>query len=144
MRRTDIAETFSAYSTFVTTFDNDNYDTSLPAANKIYSASVKKADERYPEEEKLVRARPTRVCACAHRIDRFAQLCAQKAAGYSAQAYLDYVSWEREVKRPDVVLVKQLFERAIKDHPQELELWEAYLEFLVSDIVATSTAVFTN
>ena len=61
MRRTDIAETFSAYSTFVTTFDNDNYDTSLPAANKIYSASVKKADERYPEEEKLVRARPTRV-----------------------------------------------------------------------------------
>ncbi|GAA5954263.1 hypothetical protein JCM8115_003354 [Rhodotorula mucilaginosa] len=102
----DIAETFSAYSTFVTTFDNDNYDTSLPAANKIYSASVKKADERYPEEEKL------------------------KATGYSAQAYLDYVSWEREVKRPDVVLVKQLFERAVKDHPQELELWETYLEFL--------------
>ena len=31
-----------------------------------------------------------------------------------------------------MVLVKQLFERAIKDHPQELEVWEAYLEFLVS------------
>ncbi|GAA5982729.1 hypothetical protein JCM10908_006763 [Rhodotorula pacifica] len=102
----DIADTFSTYSTFVTTFDNDNYDTSLPAANKIYSASVKKADERYPEEEKL------------------------KTAGNSVQAYLDYISWEREVKRPDVVLVKQLFERVIKDHPQELELWESYMEFM--------------
>lgn len=132
MQRADIAETFSAYSTFVTTFDNDNYDTSLPAANKIYSASVKKADERYPEEEKLVRTKSDQVWASAHHIDRFSQPRPQKAAGYSAQAYLDYVSWEREVKRPDVVLVKQLFERAIKDHPQELELWETYLEFLVS------------
>ncbi|GAA5875208.1 hypothetical protein JCM3774_004169 [Rhodotorula dairenensis] len=102
----DIAETFSTYSTFVTTFDNDNYDTSLPAANKIYSASVKKSDERYAEEEKL------------------------KAARNSVQAYLDYIAWEREVKRPDVALVKQLFERAIKDHPRELELWESYMEFL--------------
>ncbi|BGP27978.1 Splicing factor [Rhodotorula toruloides] len=102
----DIAETFSAYSSFVTTFDNDNYDKSLPAANKIYSATVKKADERYPEEEKL------------------------KAAGYSAQAYLDYVAWEREVKRPDTPLVKAIFERAVKDHPSDIEVWEAYLEFL--------------
>lgn len=49
----DIAETFSAYSTFVSTFDNDNYSKSLPAANKIYSPTAAKADERYPEEEKL-------------------------------------------------------------------------------------------
>ncbi|POY75020.1 hypothetical protein BMF94_1996 [Rhodotorula taiwanensis] len=102
----DIAETFSSYSTFVSTFDNDNYDKSLPAANKIYSGNAKKADERYPEEEKL------------------------KAAGFSVQAYLDYISWEREVKRPDTPLVKQLFERAIRDSPEDAELWDAYLEFL--------------
>ncbi|GAA6026461.1 hypothetical protein JCM8202_005309 [Rhodotorula sphaerocarpa] len=102
----DIAETFSAYSTFVSTFDNDNYSKSLPAANKIYSPTAAKADERYPEEEKL------------------------KAAGRTAQAYLDYVAWEREVKRPDTALVKQLFERAIRHHPEDLNLWESYLEFL--------------
>lgn len=55
----------------------------------------------------------------------------QKAAGYSAQAYLDYVAWEREVKRPDTPLVKGIFERAVKDHPNDIEVWEAYLEFLV-------------
>lgn len=55
----------------------------------------------------------------------------QKAAGHSAQAYLDYVAWEREVKRPDTPLVKGIFERAVKDHPSDIEVWEAYLEFLV-------------
>ncbi|BGP52072.1 Splicing factor [Rhodotorula kratochvilovae] len=102
----DIAETFSAYSSFVTAFDNENYDKSLPAANKIYSGPAKKADDRYAEEEKL------------------------KAAGYTAQAYLDYVAWEREVKRPDTPLVKGIFERAVKDHPTNLDVWEEYLSFL--------------
>lgn len=55
----------------------------------------------------------------------------QKAAGYSAQAYIDYVAWEREVKRPDTPLVKGIFERAVRDHPTNIEVWEAYLEFLV-------------
>ncbi|TNY18454.1 hypothetical protein DMC30DRAFT_53948 [Rhodotorula diobovata] len=102
----DIAETFSAYSSFVTNFDNDNYNKSLPAANKIFSATAKKSDERYAEEEKL------------------------KAAGYTPQAYLDYVSWEREVKRPDTPLVKGIFERAVADHPTEIDLWDEYLGFL--------------
>jgi len=56
---------------------------------------------------------------------------AQKAAGYSPQAYLDYVSWEREVKRPDTPLVKGIFERAVADHPTEIDLWDEYLGFLV-------------
>ncbi|GJN94155.1 hypothetical protein Rhopal_007229-T1 [Rhodotorula paludigena] len=102
----DIAETFSAYSSFVTAFDNDNYDKALPAANKIFSATARKSDERYPEEEKL------------------------KAAGYTAQAYMDYIAWEREVKRPDTPLVKALFERAARDHPLDHDVWEAYLEWL--------------
>lgn len=55
----------------------------------------------------------------------------QKAAGYTPQAYLDYVSWEREVKRPDTPLVKGIFERAVADHPTEIDLWDEYLGFLV-------------
>ncbi|BGP20599.1 hypothetical protein JCM10213_007133 [Rhodosporidiobolus nylandii] len=102
----DIAQTFSAYSSFVTQFDNDNYDEALPKANKAYSPAAKKSDERYPEEAKL------------------------EKAGFTPQAYLDYVSWEREVKRPDIPLVKGLFERAVHDHPAEVELWETWIEFL--------------
>ncbi|GAA6059133.1 hypothetical protein JCM10212_003880 [Sporobolomyces blumeae] len=100
-----IKDTFDSYSTFVTRFDNDNYDQSLPAASKIYSATSKKVDEREAEEAKL------------------------KRAGYTAQAYLDYIAWEREVKRPDVQLVKALCARATTDHPHDVELWETCVEF---------------
>ncbi|GAA5845158.1 hypothetical protein JCM3766R1_002090 [Sporobolomyces carnicolor] len=101
----NIKQTFDEYSHFVTKFDNDNYDQSLPAASKLYSGAAKKSDEREIEEAKL------------------------KAAGNSAQAYLDYIGWEREVKRPDVPLVKALFARATKDHPNEVEIWDTFVEF---------------
>lgn len=55
----------------------------------------------------------------------------QETNGFTPQAYLEYISWEREVKRPDIPLVKGLFERAIHDHPREIELWETWIEFLV-------------
>ncbi|GAA5836247.1 hypothetical protein JCM11251_001440 [Rhodosporidiobolus azoricus] len=102
----DIEQTFSAYSSFVTAYDNDNYDDALPKASKIVSPARKKADERFAEEAKL-----------------------EKAA-FSTQAYLDYIAWEREVKRPDIPLVKALFERAVHDHPAEVEIWETWIEFL--------------
>ncbi|GAA6015137.1 hypothetical protein JCM10207_003614 [Rhodosporidiobolus poonsookiae] len=100
-----IAQTFSAYSSFVTRYDNDNYDEALPKANAVYSPAVKKSDERYVEEDKLSKA------------------------GFTTQAYLDYISWEREVKRPDIPLVDTLFERAVHDHPSDTELWETWVEF---------------
>ncbi|GAA5974409.1 hypothetical protein JCM21900_003545, partial [Sporobolomyces salmonicolor] len=101
----NIKQTFDDYSSFVTKYDNDNYEQSLPSASKIYSGPAAKAEERDVAEIKL------------------------KAAGYTAQAYLDYIGWECEVKRPDTPLVKALCERAVKDHPTNLELWENYLEF---------------
>lgn len=51
---TDIKQTFDEYSSFVTKFDNDNYDQSLPAAAKLYAPAAKRSDEREIEEAKLV------------------------------------------------------------------------------------------
>ncbi|GAA5990216.1 hypothetical protein JCM11641_001820 [Rhodosporidiobolus odoratus] len=101
-----ISETFSAYSSFITKFDNATYDEALPAANKVFSAANKKVEERFEEEDKLSKS------------------------SFSSEAYMTYVSWEREVKRPDIFLVKNLLERAIHDHPSVIELWETWLEFL--------------
>lgn len=42
------------------------------------------------------------------------------------------------MKRPDTPLVKGVFERAVKDHPTNIEVWEAYLEFLVRSLSACS------
>jgi hypothetical protein len=50
-----IDTTFSEYSRFVTKFDNANYDTKLPAANKIFAPSQTATNLREGEERKLVR-----------------------------------------------------------------------------------------
>ncbi|GAA5883487.1 hypothetical protein JCM16303_003825 [Sporobolomyces ruberrimus] len=101
----NIKQTFDEYSTFVTKFDNDNYDVSLPAASKLYSGAAKKSDEREIEEVKL------------------------KQAGFTLRAYLEYIAWERQVKKPDTPLVKNLFERAVGEFPNEYEIWETWVEF---------------
>ena len=51
---TDIEDTFSAYSSLVTQYDNANYETSLSAANKIYAPTRKVVDVREPKEAELV------------------------------------------------------------------------------------------
>lgn len=124
----------------MTAFDNDNYDKALPAANKIFSATARKSDERYPEEEKLVRPRFPPLPFALPRATLTVRSRAQKAAGYTAQAYMDYVAWEREVKRPDTPLVKALFERAARDNPLDHDVWEAYLEWLVRRFSPLSSA----
>lgn len=45
---------------------------------------------------------------------------------------MNYIRWELEVKRPAIDLVKALFERAINDHPANIEIWDAFLEYSVS------------
>lgn len=35
------------------------------------------------------------------------------------------------MKAPDVKLVGALFARAVKDHSQNAEIWDAYIEFFV-------------
>lgn len=50
----DIEDTFSAYSSLVTQYDNANYEASLSAANKIYAPTRKIVDVREPKEAELV------------------------------------------------------------------------------------------
>lgn len=53
-----------------------------------------------------------------------------KQAGYTAEAYLDYVRYERTGKKAataDPAVARNLFERAVADHPRDWAIWEAYL-----------------
>lgn len=107
---TDLDETFDAYSPFVTKYDNMSYDSVMPAASKIKGQTSRKVDEREPKETELANA------------------------GFTDEAYKNYVDWELEVRNPDVPLVKMLFERAVANNRQSVMLWEAYIDFYVSQL----------
>jgi hypothetical protein len=125
--------TFSAYSSFVTKFDNDHYGERLPAANKVYSAARTTMNEREEEEAKLVRCIPS----CFIREPSLTTNCGQKKANYAEWAYLEYIRWETAVKKPAVPLVSALCERAVKDFPSSVDVWDTYLEFAVRPILSS-------
>lgn len=108
------AETFSAYSSFITKYDNSNYSTKLPAANKIYAPAVKVVDDgREAEESKLTKA-----------------AAAPDAGGVPPDwAFANYIAWENDVKRPRVKSVQGLYQRATAAHSENVELWETWVEF---------------
>lgn len=97
--------TFSDYSRFVTLHDNDSYSTRLPAANKRYAPALALLAEREVKEVEL------------------------KRQGYSPEVYIEYAAWERAVKRPALQLVVNLYNRAVAQYPEDVAVWDAYLEF---------------
>lgn len=56
----------------------------------------------------------------------------QKKSDFVDWGYLNYARWELEVPKPDLNLVQAIFNRAVKDHPMNVEIWDEYLEFGVS------------
>lgn len=104
----EIETTFSGYSRLITAYDNSKYDTLLPAANKIYAIAKAMMEEREAKEFEL------------------------KKGKYYDWAYNNYIRWELEVKKPNVTLVRMLFERGVHEHRDSVDLWDGYLEFLVS------------
>jgi hypothetical protein len=104
-----IEETFSQFSTFISTrFPDSMYEDLMVEANSIYAASKETYTRREPKELEL------------------------KAANYSVDAYLSYIAYERTGKKANtpeaITLAKNLFERAVADHPDDWTVWEAYLQ----------------
>jgi hypothetical protein len=77
-------------------------------AQTVYSKAKAIAELRMPEEDKLERSR------------------------FSQVAYKRYLAWEQEVKKPDVALVRTLFERAVKRCYYDTELWHGFIALMVS------------
>lgn len=55
----------------------------------------------------------------------------QKKHAYAEWAYLEYIKWESSIKRPNAKMVQGLCERAVKDYPSSVDVWETYLDAAV-------------
>ncbi|KEI40381.1 uncharacterized protein L969DRAFT_621145 [Mixia osmundae IAM 14324] len=102
-----IEDTFQAYSTFVSNFeDQGQYEDKMVAANAIVSAAKTSYSLRERYESRLTQLQ------------------------YTPEAYTSYIDWELEVDAPDLALVEGLFERAVNDNPASVDLWDQYLRHL--------------
>jgi hypothetical protein len=104
----DCQDTFDAYSSFVTNYDNANYEKSMVEANKIYTKTKKAAEERDVYELQLV------------------------SSGYLLDSFYQYIEHEKTTKNMfSLNHVRSLYERAIVIYCTDPTLWDDYILFLV-------------
>lgn len=114
-------QTFSAYSTFVTTYmasSETAYEEELMAANAIYGPAKTLWDFRETKELELA------------------------AAGFTAEAYIQYATWERTGKKAaqlNPLHARNLYERAVAAHRSDYSVWEAYQDFWRDLVWASSS-----
>ena len=138
----DHDETFQTYSSFMTSYKPpEEYESLLVKASKGKAQAVKAFQRRENLETSLV-------SACVALIvfqftDRFTAPQAQ--SGYPLDGYAYCIAFERKSKKPDMFILKALYERAITEADKRRfageanaeealrSFWTGYLDLLVRD-----------
>lgn len=107
-RCTEIYDTFSAYSSFESRYDNADYVENLKRANVIMNNAKKHMDKRSLQEIKL------------------------RESGNSVDAFMRYISSEKTKQMGfQIEYIRCLYERAICCNPLVADLWISYIEYVV-------------
>lgn len=105
----DYQDTFDSFSTFISTWDNSNYEETMKHANKIYSQTKSAAEERDWFEINIV------------------------SSGYTLDSFYQYIENEKISKfMTSVNNVRCLYERAIVYYCTDPTLWDDYILYLVT------------
>ncbi|KAI9319735.1 hypothetical protein BX666DRAFT_2024808 [Dichotomocladium elegans] len=107
----DYQNTFNQYSTFITTYDNANYEENMVKANKVFAKTKAAADDRDMFEIKLAES------------------------GYSLDMFYQYIEHEKVTElRPSLNSIRNLYERAVAIYCTDVGLWDDYICFLLERV----------
>ncbi|CCJ29191.1 unnamed protein product, partial [Pneumocystis jirovecii] len=98
---------FSDFSSFITNYDNPNYEEIMIATNKIYNPALIKYQARDFHEIQL------------------------SQSNYAYEEFIKYLEWELHQKPQEIELICILFERLLKCYPLSANIWEDYIQFMV-------------
>ena len=123
----NIADTFSAFSTFVTQYDNANYEQIMVGYNKLYAAASAKFSDREIYELRLKR-----------EIDANPEPTADEWATWS-----EYLKWEttQPKKQLDTDMASSLFERCLLRFGEQAQVWEDYVYFILEKANSTPRTI---
>ncbi|KAI9139611.1 hypothetical protein BKA69DRAFT_1126432 [Paraphysoderma sedebokerense] len=114
----DVADTFSAYSNFESRYDNQNYESNLVTANRIFQKTQVYVDklEKYERAIASTEQNPT-------------------PPVISFYSYIDYL---KQIKA-DTFLIKTTYERALIHWYSDCELWSDYIGWMKSSFPNSKT-----
>ncbi|CAG8647696.1 25520_t:CDS:10, partial [Dentiscutata erythropus] len=96
-----IEKSYSDYSSFITKYDNSNYETCMVESNTFFSQAKRRYYERDHYEQALV------------------------------NKFMEYIEFEKKQTTPNWQAVRTLYERAIVFHCLDASLWENYIFQLI-------------
>ncbi|KAF0501356.1 pre-mrna splicing factor 24 [Gigaspora margarita] len=102
-----VEKTFSDYSSFITKYDNSNYEKCMVESNMFFSQAKRRYYERDHYEQALV------------------------ASGNALDKYMEYIEFEKRQSTPNWQAIRTLYERAIVFHYLDSSLWENYIFQLI-------------
>ncbi|CAG8631563.1 10248_t:CDS:10, partial [Dentiscutata heterogama] len=102
-----IEKTFSDYSSFITKYDNSDYEKCMVESNSFFSQAKRRYYERDHYEQALA--------ASENALDK----------------YMEYIEFEKKQTTPNWQAVRTLYERAIVFHYLDPSLWENYIFQLI-------------
>ncbi|KAI5811627.1 hypothetical protein DFH27DRAFT_475100 [Peziza echinospora] len=118
----DIDQTFAAFSTFITRYENATYEKTMVATNKLYIQSKFKYQDREMQELKLKRAK-----------EAADDEPSDENINYEWYAWQEYLQCEIALpkRKQDIDLICALFERCIMRYDFKGDsMWEWYLDFM--------------
>ncbi|RPB13337.1 hypothetical protein P167DRAFT_486416 [Morchella conica CCBAS932] len=118
-----ISDTFSAFSSFTTRYNNANYESIMVSTNKIYAAALEKYSQREMFELRLKRER-----------DNIAE---------EWNIWEEYLKWETSQpnKKLDHEMACTLYERCLLRFGDQARVWEAYVFFVLEKVNTSSRTI---
>ncbi|KAL7270267.1 Splicing factor [Rhizina undulata] len=119
----NIADTFSAFSSFVTQYDNANYESIMVNTNKLFAAAQAKYHDRELYELRLQREKDSLENEWA--------------------AWSDYLQWEtnQPKRKLDIEMACALYERCLLRFGERARVWEDYVYFVLEKANDPSTTI---
>ncbi|OZJ05109.1 hypothetical protein BZG36_01382 [Bifiguratus adelaidae] len=106
----DLEETWTLYSTFVSETDSEHFEERMVQATKAKSATLKRSDDLDKKERELAS-----IMASENRLD----------------GYHYYIDKETHQKKPDLFTLSCLYERAISEFYLDPSIWLEYVGFML-------------
>ncbi|RHZ79064.1 hypothetical protein Glove_152g72 [Diversispora epigaea] len=115
-----LEKTFTDYSSFITKYNNDNYESLMIESNSLFSEAKSQYYKRDKYEQELI------------------------DSNFTLDKFMNYIQFEKQQPKSFLPIIRTLYERAIYIHYLVPYLWEDYIFYLLEKKISNDIIIETS
>ncbi|CAG8433358.1 1567_t:CDS:10 [Diversispora eburnea] len=115
-----LEKTFTEYSSFITKYNNDNYESLMIESNSLFNEAKSQYYKRDKYEQELI------------------------DSNFALDKFMNYIQFEKQQPKPFLPIIRTLYERAIYVHYLVPYLWEDYIFYLLEKKISNDIIIETS